>query len=354
MDNIRIEVLLQEVINRQASDLHIQVGTAPMLRVDGQLVESNNSAVLDIKSARALIDSILDDEQRQVFAKDKELDFSFSYGDIARFRVNVFHERGNVAAALRLIPHDIPTLQALGLPPIVETFANFPRGLVLVTGLTGTGKSTTLASIINQINEDRTARIVTIEDPIEFTHLPKRSIVAQREVHYDTYSFSTALRSVMREDPDVIMIGELRDLESINAALAIAESGHLVFATLSTNSAAGSIDRIVNSYPAHQQQQVKSQLANSLQAICSQRLVPAIGGGRVCVAEIMLATPSIRNIIREGRSNQLNTAIQMGQRAGMQSVDQTLANLIRSGTVTYDEAQNYALDLENLSKLTRG
>lgn len=354
MDNIRIEVLLQEVINRQASDLHIQVGSAPMLRVDGALVESTNASVLDVKTAQRLVDSILDDEQKVVLVKDKELDFSFSYGNIARFRVNAFHERGNVAAALRLIPHDIPTLQSLGLPPIVETFANFHRGLVLVTGLTGTGKSTTLASIINQINEDRTARIVTIEDPIEFTHLAKRSIVAQREVHYDTYSFSTALRSVMREDPDVIMIGELRDLESINAALTIAESGHLVFATLSTDSAASSIDKIVNSYPAHQQQQVKSQLANSLQAICSQRLVPAIGGGRVCAAEILIATPSIRNIIREGRSNQLNTAISMGQHSGMQSVDGALASLIRSGTITYDEAQNYALDMENLNKLTRG
>lgn len=354
MDNLRIEILLQEVINQRASDLHLQAGLPPMLRIDGSLTPIANTPVLDAESVERLVFSILDNEQRQILIKDKEFDFSFAFGDLGRFRVNAFHERGNVAAALRLIPNQIPTLSELGMPQVVESFARYPRGLVLVTGPTGSGKSTTLAALIDKINTERAEHILTIEDPIEFTHKSKRSVVAQREVHYDTYSFAAALRSALREDPDVVLIGEMRDLETISAAITIAETGHLVFATLHTNSASQSIDRMVNVFPPHQQPQIKAQLGNILMAICSQRLVPAIGGGRICAAEILIATPAVRNIIREGKSHQLDATIQTGAREGMQSMDRTLVELVQSGQISYDEAKNFAVDLDELNRIMRG
>ena len=237
MESIRIEVLLQEVSNRRASDLHLQVGLPPVLRVDGSLSPIDNTQVLDSEAVEKLIFSILDQDQQQILLKDKEFDFSFAFGDLGRFRVNAFHERGNLAAALRLIPNEISSIAQLGLPKVVESFSNFPRGLVLVTGPTGSGKSTTLAALVDKINDEKAQHIITIEDPIEFTHSSKRSVVVQREVHYDTYSFNAALRSALREDPDVVLIGEMRDLETISAAITIAETGHLVFATLHTNSA---------------------------------------------------------------------------------------------------------------------
>ena len=240
------------------------------------------------------------------------------------------------------------------MPSVINTFAEFPRGLVLVTGPTGSGKSTTLAALTDRINNERAQHIITIEDPIEFTHKSKRSVVVQREVHYDTYSFSAALRSALRQDPDVVLIGEMRDLETISAAITIAETGHLVFATLHTNSASQSIDRMIDVFPPHQQPQVRAQLANILMAICSQRLVPAIGGGRVVAAEILVANPAVRNIIREGKSHQLDAVIQTGADQGMQSMDRTLANLIRGGTITYDEAKNYAVDIAELDRMMRG
>ncbi|MEI2637477.1 MAG: PilT/PilU family type 4a pilus ATPase [Microthrixaceae bacterium] len=233
-------------------------------------------------------------------------------------------------------------------------FAEYPRGLVLVTGPTGSGKSTTLASLLDKINTERTEHIITIEDPIEFTHKSKKSVVVQREVHYDTYSFSAALRSSLRQDPDVVLIGEMRDLETISAAITIAETGHLVFATLHTNSAAQSIDRMIDVFPPHQQPQIRSQLSNILMAICSQRLVPTIGGGRVAAAEVLIATPAVRNIIREGKSHQLDAVIQTGADKGMQSMDRTLVSLIRSGTITYDDAKTFAIDLEEFERLMRG
>jgi twitching motility protein PilT len=350
----RIEVLLEEVIKKKASDLHIQVGLPPMLRVDGQLLAISGSEVLTEETVEALIFAILDEDQKQILLKDKEFDFSFAFGDLGRFRVNAFHERGNLAAALRLIPNDILTIEQLGLPPIVSKFADYPRGLVLVTGPTGSGKSTTLAAIIGKINSERAAHIVTIEDPIEFTHTSKKSVVVQREVHYDTYSFSAALRSSLRQDPDVVLIGEMRDLETIAAAITIAETGHLVFATLHTNSAAQSIDRMIDVFPPHQQPQVRAQLANILMAICAQRLMPAIGGGRVAAAEILIATPAVRNIIREGKSHQLEAVIQTGAEFGMQSMDKTLVNMIHNGTVTYEEARMIAVDIDELDRLMRG
>ena len=354
MDNIRIEMLLQEVINQHASDLHLQVGLPPMLRIDGALTPVANTPSLDVETTERLIFSILDNEQKQILLKDKEFDFSFAFGDLGRFRVNAFHERGNIAAAMRLIPNDIPTLAELGLPAVVESFADYPRGLVLVTGPTGSGKSTTLAALLDKINSERSEHVITIEDPIEFTHKSKRSVIVQREVHYDTYSFSAALRSALREDPDVVLIGEMRDLETISAAITIAETGHLVFATLHTNSASQSIDRMVNVFPPHQQPQIKAQLGNMLMAICSQRLIPAIGGGRLVSAEILVANPAVRNIIREGKSHQLDQVIQTSAKEGMQSMDRTLVQLVQSGQITYDEAKNYAVDLDDLNRMMRG
>ena len=354
MDNIRIEMLLQEVINQHASDLHLQVGLPPMLRIDGALTPVANTPSLDVETTERLIFSILDNEQKQILLKDKEFDFSFAFGDLGRFRVNAFPERGNIAAAMRLIPNDIPTLAELGLPAVVESFADYPRGLVLVTGPTGSGKSTTLAALLDKINSERSEHIITIEDPIEFTHKSKRSVIVQREVHYDTYSFSAALRSALREDPDVVLIGEMRDLETISAAITIAETGHLVFATLHTNSASQSIDRMVNVFPPHQQPQIKAQLGNMLMAICSQRLIPAIGGGRLVSAEILVANPAVRNIIREGKSHQLDQVIQTSAKEGMQSMDRTLVQLVQSGQITYDEAKNYAVDLDDLNRMMRG
>lgn len=350
----RIEILLEEVVKKKASDLHLQVGLPPMLRIDGALTPVSGAESLNEESVEALIFAILDEDQKQILLKDKEFDFSFAFGDLGRFRVNAFHERGNLAAALRLIPNEILTSEQLGLPQIVNKFADYPRGLVLVTGPTGSGKSTTLAALINKINTERATHIITIEDPIEFTHKSNKSVIVQREVHYDTYSFSAALRSSLREDPDVVLIGEMRDLETIAAAITIAETGHLVLATLHTNSASQSVDRMIDVFPPHQQPQVRTQLSNMLMAICSQRLIPAIGGGRIVAAEVLIATPAVRNIIREGKTHQLEAVIQTGAEFGMQSMDKTLVNLIHNGTITYEEAKNYAVDIDELDRLMRG
>jgi len=350
----RIEVLLDEVIKKKASDLHLQVGLPPMLRVDGALVAVSGAEALNEEAIETLIFAILDEDQKQILLKDKEFDFSFAYGDLGRFRVNAFHERGNLAAALRLIPNEILSIEQLGLPEIVNKFADYPRGLVLVTGPTGSGKSTSLAAMVHKINMEQSRHIITIEDPIEFTHKSHKSVIVQREVHYDTYSFSAALRSALREDPDVVLIGEMRDLETIASAITIAETGHLVFATLHTNSAAQSIDRMIDVFPPHQQPQIRAQLSNILMAICSQRLIPTIGGGRIAAAEILVATPAVRNIVREGKSHQLEAVIQTGAEFGMQSMDKTLVSLIHAGTITYDEAKNYAVDLDELDRLMRG
>ena len=325
-----------------------------MLRIDGALRPIEKTPVLKPADTEKLVNSLVDDLQADILKKDMEVDFSFSFGEYGRFRVNAFHERGNIAAALRLIPTKIRTLEELGMPKVVNTFSAFPRGLVLVTGPTGSGKSTTLAAIIDQINTNQARHIITIEDPIEYAHHSKKSIVVQREIHYDTFSFGAALRSSLRQDPDVVLVGEMRDLETISAAITLAETGHLVLATLHTNSAAQSVDRMIDVFPPHQQQQIRVQVAGMLQAICSQRLVPKIGGGRVAAAEIMMVTPAARNIIREGKSHQLDTVIQTGADVGMQSMDHTLVELIHSGTITYEEAKNYAVELGELDRLMRG
>ncbi|MCL2869290.1 type IV pilus twitching motility protein PilT [Candidatus Saccharibacteria bacterium] len=350
---LRIENLLEETIKKKASDLHLQVGTPPILRIDGVLVPVANAPALNSAMVESLVFSILDQDQQQMLLKDKEFDFSFAFGDLGRFRVNAFHERGNLAAALRLIPTEIKTINELGLPAVVSSFADYPRGLILVTGPTGSGKSTTLAALVDKINTEKAMHIITIEDPIEFTHTSKKSLVIQREVHYDTYSFSVALRSALRQDPDVVLIGEMRDLETIAAAITIAETGHLVFATLHTNSAAQSIDRMTDVFPPHQQPQIKAQLANILTGICSQRLVPAIGGGRIASAEILIANSAVRNIIREGKTHQLDAVIQTGLDQGMQTMDRTLVKLVQTGVITVDNARDFANDITEFERLMR-
>lgn len=349
----KIEVLLDEVVKRKASDLHLQVGLSAMIRVDGNLIPSQNSTPLSEQLVETMVFSLLDEDQKQILLRDKEFDFSFAFGDLGRFRVNAFHERGNLAAAMRLIPNEIRSIEQLGLPKVLNNFANYPRGLVLVTGPTGSGKSSTIAALIDKINNERPLHIITVEDPIEYTHQSKKSVVAQREVHYDTYSFGAALRSALREDPDVVLIGEMRDLETIAAAITIAETGHLVFATLHTNSASQSIDRMIDVFPPYQQPQVRSQLGNILMAVISQRLIPALGGGRVPASEVMIATPAVRNIIREGKNFQLEAVIQTGTEYGMQSMDRTLVGLIHAGTISYDEARNYAVDVEEIDRMMR-
>ncbi len=350
----KIEILLDEVVKRKASDLHLQVGLPPMIRIDGNLTSSQSATPLSEQMVEAMVFSLLDEDQKQILLRDKEFDFSFAFGDLGRFRVNAFHERGNLAAAMRLISNEIRSVEQLGLPKVINNFANYPRGLVLITGPTGSGKSSTLAALVDKINNERAVHIITVEDPIEYTHQSKKAVVVQREVHYDTYSFSAALRSALREDPDVVLIGEMRDLETIAAAITIAETGHLVFATLHTNSASQSIDRMVDVFPPHQQPQVRAQLGNILMAICSQRLIPALGGGRVPATEVLIATPAVRNIIREGKNYQLEAVIQTGAEYGMQGMDRMLVSLVHAGSISYDEARNYAVDPEELDRLMRG
>lgn len=351
---IRIETLLEECIKRNASDLHLQVGTPPILRIDGRMIAIGGMPVLTEQMVESLIFSTLDEGQRNILIKDKEFDYSFAFGDMGRFRANAFHEKGNLAVAFRLIPNEIPSVESLGLPSVVERFAEFPRGLVLVVGPTGSGKSTTLAALIDKINTEKSVHIVTIEDPIEFTHRSKKSIVVQREVHYDTYSFAASLRSALRQDPDVVLVGEMRDLETISSAITIAETGHLVYASLHTNSAAQSIDRMIDVFPAHQQQQIKTQLANVLMAICSQRLVPSIGGGRVVASEILVVNSAARALIREGKTFQLDTVIQTGINEGMQTMDRTLAKMVKAGQVSYEDAKDCAVDVREFERLMKG
>lgn len=349
----RIEPYLEEVIRRDASDLHLQVGLPPMLRIDGALKPLSDQPPVDDTTMEALIMPLLDDKQRKILIENRELDFSFAFGDLGRFRVNAFHEKGSLAAALRLIPTKIRTLDELGMPQVVKTFTQFPRGLVLVTGPTGSGKSTTLAAMLDMINVEKALHIITIEDPIEYQHHHKKSIVVQREVYFDSNSFGSALRSALREDPDVVLIGEMRDLETISTAITIAETGHLVFATLHTNSASGSIDRMIDVFPPHQQQQIRIQLAGVLRAIVAQRLIPMVGGGRIAAAEILVVNSAVRNIIREAKSHQLDAVIQTGAEHGMVSMDKTLVELIHAGKITYEEAKNYAVDIEELDRMMR-
>jgi twitching motility protein PilT len=353
MAELKIESLLEEVVKQNSSDLHLTVGVPPTLRIDGALKPMELPKLTEAEVEK-LVMSILNEAQKEILTKDKEVDFSFAFGDVARFRANAYHQKGNLGLALRLIPVKIRTIDELGLPTVINKFTELPRGLVLCTGPTGSGKSTTLAAMVDKINTEKAMHIITIEDPIEYTHNHKKSIIDQREVHYDTRSFSAALRSALREDPDVVLIGEMRDLETIASAITIAETGHLVLATLHTNNAAQSMDRIIDVFPPYQQQQIRVQLSNILQGVISQRLIPEIGGGRVAAAELLFSTPAVRNIIREGKTHQLDAVIQTGAEQGMITMDKALATLVKQGRISADEARGYAIDVEELNKLLHG
>jgi pilus retraction protein PilT len=344
---------LCEVVLQGASDLHVTVDAAPTLRVDGGLQPAlAGGEPWDAPTVSTALTSLLTPAMKEQFDERLELDFAYSLSDESRFRVNFYQQRGVMGAAFRLIPTEIKQLADLGVPEVVSRFAKLPRGLVLVTGPTGSGKSTTLAALIDLVNRTRADHIVTVEDPIEFMHQHKKAIVNQREVGHDTHSFANALKHVLRQDPDVILIGELRDLETISVALTAAETGHLVFATLHTQSAAQTIDRVIDVFPPHQQDQVRTQLASTLQGVVCQTLLPKAGGkGRVVATEIMMMTPAIGNLVREGKTYQISSSMQAGRDLGMHTMDQKLADLVNTGTVTHKAAMEKVHDAEGFDRL---
>jgi len=343
--SLNLRALLQEMIEREASDLHVTAGERPKLRVDGDIVNSSVEHVLTPKDTLQLAYSVLTETQKKRFEFEDELDFSFGIQNLARFRGNVFKQRGCVAMVLRMIPFSVRTFEDLGLPPVVAKLAERPRGLILVTGPTGSGKSTTLAAMIDKINKDRKGHIITVEDPIEFIHRHQNCIVNQREIGTDTKSFAAALKYALREDPDIILVGEMRDLETIAAALTIAETGHLVLATLHTNSAAESINRIIDVFPSTQQSQVRAQLAFVLEGVLTQTLLQrSRGKGRVMACEIMVATPAIRALIRDDKVHQIYSALQSGKKHGMQTMTDALYQMYMNREVTKDECLRAASD----------
>lgn len=346
-----IEDLLHIMVERGASDLHLKTGSAPMIRIDGELTPVTYE-VLTPDVVRRMIESILSDEQKARFIAEKELDLAYSVPGLSRFRINIYLQRGTWGTAIRVIPARPFTIDELKLPPILKDLAMKPRGLILVTGPTGSGKSTTLAAMINHINENRRCHIVSIEDLIEFLHKDKNSVICQREVGADTHSFTHALRHVLRQDPDVILIGEMRDLETTQIAITAAETGHLVLATLHTSSAPTTIDRVIDIFPPHQQQQIRMQLSVTLEGVLCQTLLPkAKGSGRVMAMEIMPVTPAVRNIIREGKTHQIPNIIQSGMQYGMQSLDMALRNLYLQGLVTFEDALAKAAVPEEFARL---
>jgi twitching motility protein PilT len=345
---------LFDAIRMGASDLHITVGLPPMVRVNGQ-VEPLDYPPLTQNVTRELVYDILSNEQRQRLENDWELDFSYTLPRTARFRVNVYFQRGSLGAAFRTIPHEMKSLGELGLPKAVESLTEKPRGLVLVTGPTGSGKSTTLAAMIDRINETRSEHIMSVEDPIEFLHSHKKCIVNQREVNQDTRSFAQALKHVLRQDPDVILVGEMRDLETISLAVTAAETGHLVFGTLHTQDAPQTVDRIIDVFPPHQQHQIRAQLANALQGIITQTLIPRRdGNGRVVACEVLVPTPGVRNLIREAKNHQIYSAMQTGGKFGMQTMDAALVELVRRGQISQQEAEKRSSNPEELRRLAGG
>jgi len=345
-----INELLVALWERKGTDLLITPGAPPLCRVDGAIAPLEDRAPLTAEDTHRLIMGMLSKEAGKELAERKEVDFSFNWHSMARFRGNAFHQRNSLALSLRLIPFHIPGFEELGLPPIAEQFAQLPQGLILFTGPTGSGKSTSQASIIDWINTNRACHIITIEDPIEYLHEHKRSAVNQREVGEDTRSFGFALRSALREDPDVVLVGEMRDPESIQTVLTIAETGHLVFATLHTNDTATALDRIVDVFPSDRQAQIRVQLSATLAAVVAQRLVPRIGGGLVAAFEIMVATSAARNLIREGKTNQLRNVISTSQKDGMQTLEDSLSELVAAGTVSYEDAVSRSVHVKEVKQ----
>ncbi|HJW05326.1 MAG TPA: type IV pilus twitching motility protein PilT [Rhodanobacter sp.] len=344
---MNLRALLEEMIEKDASDLHITAGERPKLRIDGDITNASAPDVLTPKDTLALAYSVLTENQKKRFETEDELDFSFGIQNLARFRGNVFKQRGCVAMVLRMIPFNVLTFEDLGLPAVIASLSERPRGLILVTGPTGSGKSTTLAAMVDHINKNEYGHMLTIEDPIEFVHTSQKCLVNQREIHRDTLGFNEALRSALREDPDYILVGELRDLETIRLALTAAETGHLVFATVHTSSAAKTIDRIIDVFPAGEKPMVRSMLSESLRAVISQSLLKKVGGGRIAAHEIMVGIPAIRNLIREDKVAQMYSSIQTGQQFGMQTLDQCLQDLVKRGLVTRQQAQGYAKNKDN-------
>ncbi|MEQ1759037.1 MAG: type IV pilus twitching motility protein PilT [Vicinamibacterales bacterium] len=343
--------LLQMTVAMDGSDLHISTGTPPQVRVHGHLVRFEGPE-LTPSETKGLAYSVLTDSQKKRFEETLELDFAFGIKGLARFRCNMFHQRGAVGAVYRLIPHIIRSFDELALPPVLANLSERPRGLVLVTGPTGSGKSTTLAAMIDKINTERRDHILTIEDPIEYIHHHKGCLVNQREIHADTQGFSVALRAALREDPDIVLIGEMRDLETVEAALRIAETGHLTFGTLHTNSAAQTINRVIDVFPAHQQSQIRTQLSLVIEGVVCQSLLPKIGGGRIVALEIMVPTPAIRNLIREDKVHQIYSAMQTGQeKLGMQTMNQSLATLYLRKKITFETALNTSSNKEELQEM---
>lgn len=347
-----IHAYFSEAVRVSASDIHLIVGYFPMIRVSGKLQPIEGSSPLSAQDVQDLVFQIFTDAQKDQFLTNKEIDFSIA-SQGGRFRSNIYYQRGTIAADFRLIPNTIRTIDQLGLPAICHEFCALRQGLILVTGPTGHGKSTTLAAMVNKINETQSHHIITIEDPIEYIYPKVMSIVSQREMHQDTHSWNVALRSVLREDPDVVLIGEMRDLETIQAAITIAETGHLVFATLHTNSASQTIDRIVDVFPENQQVQIRMQLAQVLEGVLSQRLVPSLGGGRMAVAEIMTGTPAVRTTIRDGKTHLLDNIIQTSGELGMRTLETALSNAVKEGRISVETATAYAVRPEELGRLLR-
>ncbi len=333
-----IKELLEYTISKKASDLHLLFGVPPMIRVNGILFPVTGEEILTPEIASQLVLSLVSEEQKEILLVNKEIDFSFDFQGQARFRVNAYYQKGHLAVALRLLSNQIPKIDELNLPEICHTFTQLRQGFILVTGPTGHGKSTTLAAIINEITQTRPVHVITIEDPIEYVFNHQKAIVSQREIKSDTHSWQIALRSCLREDPDVVMIGEMRDYETIAAALTIAETGHLVFSTLHTNSAAQSVDRIIDVFPAHQQEQARIQLSLTLEAILSQRLLPSLVAGRIPAIEILVATPAVRNAIREGKTQMIDTILQPSGELGMRTLETDLTNLVKKGKISLESA----------------
>lgn len=343
---LELNKLLSLTLERNASDLHLLAGEPPVLRIDSDLVRLEDYQVLSNDAIKDLIDLLLHESQQKIFAEQLDVDLSYAFKDNVRFRVNIYKQQGTFGIAFRLIPNRIKTLEELGLPVMLRRFTEHRQGLVLMVGPTGHGKSTALASLINDINNQRPEHILTIEDPVEFVFTPKQSVISQREVHLDTPSFSQALRSALREDINVVLVGEIRDLASISSALTLAETGHLIFATMHTNDAAQSIDRIVDVFPASQQPQIRTQLASVLAGVVSLRLLPKIGGGRVPAYEIMIVNHAVRNVIRDNKVYEINNIIHTSFDEGMIPLDKTLATLVKQGAVELEVAQNFVIDNE--------